>query len=90
MPSADAFNMDQSEILSCGKELTFYHTIPTFKDPKEESFGKHCRKRRICCKLEFSQVSTAFATLLIKNKNEIGNSSIKERSLHFGNVKFYK
>ena len=21
--------------------LTLYHTIPTFKDPKEESFGKH-------------------------------------------------
>ena len=26
--------------------LTLYHTIPTFNDPKEEGFGKHCRKKR--------------------------------------------
>ena len=32
----------------CGKGLTLYHTIPTFNDPKEESFGKHCWKRRKC------------------------------------------
>ena len=27
---------------------TLSHTIPTFNDPKEESFGKHCGKRRKC------------------------------------------
>ena len=32
----------------CGKGLTLYHTVPTFKDPKEEGFGKHCGKRRKC------------------------------------------
>ena len=25
--------------------LTLYHTILTFKDPKEEGFGKHWEKR---------------------------------------------
>ena len=28
------------------KGLTLYHTIPTFNDPEEETFGKHCGKRR--------------------------------------------
>ena len=28
--------------------LTLYQTILTFNDPKEEGFGKHCRKRRKC------------------------------------------
>ena len=28
--------------------LTLYHTIPTFNDPREEGFGKHCGKRRKC------------------------------------------
>ena len=28
--------------------LTLYHTIPTFKDPKKEGFGKHYGKRRKC------------------------------------------
>ena len=28
--------------------LTFYNIIPTFKDHKEEGFGKHCEKRRKC------------------------------------------
>ena len=26
-------------------ELPLYHTIPTFNDPKEGGFGKHCGKR---------------------------------------------
>ena len=26
--------------------LTLYHTIPTFNDPKEQGFGKHCEKRK--------------------------------------------
>ena len=28
--------------------LTFYHTIQTFNDHKEEGFGKHYGKRRKC------------------------------------------
>ena len=31
LSSANAFNLDQSEILSFGKELNLHHTIPTFK-----------------------------------------------------------
>ena len=30
------------------KNLTLYHTIPTFNDPKEEGFGKHRGERRKC------------------------------------------
>ena len=28
--------------------LTLYHSIPTFNDPKEEGFGKHCVKMGKC------------------------------------------
>ena len=40
MLSAICFNLERSTI------LTLSHTIPTFNDPKEEAFGKHCGKRR--------------------------------------------
>ena len=30
------------------ERLTLYHAIPTFNDPKEEGFGKHCGKGRKC------------------------------------------
>ena len=43
--------------------LTLYHTIPTFNDPKEEGFGKHCGKRRKCWKPAFSPFPTVFSTL---------------------------
>ena len=33
--SANGFNLDLSEILSFGKELTLYYIIPTFNDPEE-------------------------------------------------------
>ena len=38
LSSANTFNLNQSKNLSFGKELTLYHTIPTFNDPKEESW----------------------------------------------------
>ena len=31
---ANAFSVDQAKILPFDEELTFYHTIPTFNDPK--------------------------------------------------------
>ena len=43
--------------------LTLYHTIPTFNNPKEEAFGKHCGKRRKCWKPAFSPFPTVFSTL---------------------------
>ena len=30
------------------KALYLYHTIPTFKNSRKESFRKHCVKRRKC------------------------------------------
>ena len=42
--------------------FNFYHTIPTFNDPKEEGFGKHCGKRRKCWLLAFSPFPTVFST----------------------------
>ena len=44
--------------------LTLYHTIPTFNDPKEEAFGKHCGKRRKCWQPAFSSFPTVFSNLL--------------------------
>ena len=38
LSSANAFNLDQSEILSFVKELTLYHKIPTFNEPGNETF----------------------------------------------------
>ena len=28
--------------------ITLSHTVPTFNDPNEEGFGKHCGKGRKC------------------------------------------
>ena len=50
------------------KCLTLYHTIPTFNDPKEEAFGKHCGKRRKCWQPAFSPFPTVFSNL---SKREI-------------------
>ena len=36
--SANAFNLDQSKILSSGNGLTLYHTILMFNDPGKEAF----------------------------------------------------
>ena len=35
--SANAFNADEFKNLLLGKELTLYHTIPTFNDPEKEA-----------------------------------------------------
>ena len=45
-----------SSLMVC---LTLYNTIPTFNDPNEEGFGKHCRNRRPA----FSPSHTVFSTL---------------------------
>ena len=42
------FQFGLSTISLFGKELTLYHTIPTFNDPEREGFWKHCGKRRKC------------------------------------------
>ena len=42
--------------------LTFYHTIMTFNDPKEEGFEKHYEKRRKCLLPAFSSFPTVFST----------------------------
>ena len=48
LSSANAFSLDQSKNLLFGKQLLFckqltlYHTIPTFNYPKEEGFLKLC------------------------------------------------
>ena len=46
MLSAIAVYFNQSKILSCGKEVTLYHTIQTFNKLEKEAFWKHCGKRR--------------------------------------------
>ena len=38
LSSASASNLEQSNILSCGKVLTLCHTIPIFNDPEKERF----------------------------------------------------
>ena len=45
LSSANAFNLDQSKILSFGKELTQYNIILTFHDPGKETFENIVGKR---------------------------------------------
>ena len=40
-----------------------YHIIPTFNDPKEEAFGKHCGKRGKLWLPAFSPFTTRFSTV---------------------------
>ena len=47
--SVNAFDLDHSKFLSYGKELSLYHAIPTFNDPKEEGFGKYHGKGENAC-----------------------------------------
>ena len=58
LTSANTFASDKRKFLLCGKELSLYHTIPTFNDHKEEGFGKLCGKMRKC-----SPFATVFSTL---------------------------
>ena len=44
-------------------QLTLYHTIPTFNNPIEEGFGKHCGKRKKCWLLAFFLFPPVFSTL---------------------------
>ena len=48
LSSAKAFNLNQCKNLLFCRELTLYHTIPTFNDLREVAFSKHCEKRRKC------------------------------------------
>ena len=48
LSSANAFNFVETKIMSFGKELTLYHTIPTFNNPEKEAFRIHWGERRKC------------------------------------------
>ena len=43
--------------------LSLYHTIPTFNDREEKTFGKHYGKRRKCWSPAFSPFPIMFSTL---------------------------
>ena len=47
---------------------TLYHTIPTFNEPKNEAFWKHCRKKEKMLVTSIFSFSTMFSTL---SKTEI-------------------
>ena len=48
LSSANYFNLDQSKILSFGRELTLSHASPSFYMSTVQVFWKHSRKRRNC------------------------------------------
>ena len=48
----------------CCKPLSVCHIIPTFNDPKEDGFGKHCVKRRKFWQPAFYPFPTVFFTLI--------------------------
>ena len=50
-----------------GNVLTLCRSIPTFKDPEKESFGKYCRERRKCWKAAFFPFPTLFSAHPKKN-----------------------
>ena len=58
----NGFSLFECEILSLVKDLSFYHTVPNFNDPKEEGFRKLCWKRRRRWLPAFSPSRIAFST----------------------------
>ena len=54
---ANAFNLNQFKILSFGKELTNYHTIPHFDVLKYIAVENFVIEREIACKKQFLLVS---------------------------------
>ena len=69
MSCANAFNLDQTKTWLFGKELTLYHTIPTFNNLEKEDFWKHCGKRQKCWQPTYSPFSTMFSSLPKTNVN---------------------
>ena len=53
MSSAICLNLDQSKILSSGKELTYSNTMTPFDASGKGAFWKHCGKRRNCLYKQF-------------------------------------
>ena len=47
--------------------VILYQTIPGFNDPRKETFGKHCGKRRKCRLPAFSPFPTMFSISSMKN-----------------------
>ena len=48
--------------------LILYHTIPTFNDPKDEGFGKHCgKKKKMLVTSSFVLFPQCFVTLSERN-----------------------
>ena len=60
MSSANGFNSDRSEILSCGIELTLSQISPGFYVSVVHVFRKHCKKRRNCSLRAISPFPTMF------------------------------
>ena len=57
-------------------QLSLYHTMPTFTDPKEEGFGKHCgKKEKMLVTRIFSFPHCVFY-------------SVKQRNFHYSNLYF--
>ena len=77
MSSAYAFNLDQSEKLSFGKELTLSQTSPSFYLPAEQVFRKHGGKRRNCLLRPISPFPAVFSTRL---ENFLSFSSNSKKS----------
>ena len=50
-------------------DLTLYHTIPTFNDPKKDSFGKHWEKEKMLVTNIFSFSRSLFYS--IKERNHL-------------------
>ena len=91
LSSANAFNLDQSKILSFGKELILSKARPCFKSLQCKSFDNTAGKSEIARYKQFllCSCSTAFSTLL---KNFLPFSSnlklSSANSLSWKNLKF--
>ena len=72
MLSAISFNLDQSEILSSGNELTLYQTAPNLTLDKD-AFEEHHGKRRKYCLPTCSLFPTRFLKDLFPRVEEIKN-----------------
>ena len=61
--SPDNEILELTENYTLENKLTLYHTIPTFNDLENESFSKHCGKRRKCWLPAFSPFPTMLSAL---------------------------
>ena len=83
--SFNAFSLDD-RILSSGKDLTLYHTIPTFNDPEENFMKTSFKKEKMLVTSIFSFSPNVFYSIKNKNHHFSNSAFVVCKSFEFGRV----